>query len=247
MPNRRLPVFAALLLIVGPVTAAEPDMHRVTVYDGLVALEVPAAWHEIPPDVLEYYSLLAAEDSGGQVAETYQYGFRRGDPEIDFEPPQILIQIRESGRLNYRQFLHLPTVESLRRHSDVRLENRSGPLVEDTFLNEIHFDRHRFTLRVDTTLDLTIEGTVLVKSVSYLTQRGTFTIHGYTTVAENIALRSVFERIFDSVQVDPTIRYRPRLSDRMPPRSALVAYSIAAVLALATAIMYLAQRRRQPR
>ena len=233
--------------MVCPVISADPDMRRVTVYDGLVTLAVPADWHEIPPDVLEYYSLRAAEDSGGQVAEIYQYGFRRGDPEIDFEPPQILIQIRENGRLNYRQFLHLPTLESLRRRNDDRLENRSGPLVEDTRLNEVHFDRDRFALRVDNTLDLTIEGTVLVKSVSFLTQRGTFTIHGYTTVAENLALRSVFERIFNSVQIDPTIRYRPRLSDRTPPRSALVAYSIAAVLAVATAIMYLAQRRRQAR
>jgi hypothetical protein len=246
MRGRSTLVFAALLSLVGTVAATEPDMRQVTVYDGLVSLDVPAGWHEIPPDVLEYYSLLAAEESGGQIAEIYQHGFRRGNPEIDFQPPQILVQIRESGRLNYRQFLHLPPVESLRRRSNHRLEDRSGPPVDDPRLNEVHFDRDRFALRVDNTLDLATEGTVLVKSLSFLTERGTFTIHGYTTITENVALRPVFEHIFDSVRIDPSIRYRPRMSDRTPPRSALVAYSIAAVLAVATAILYLVQRRRRP-
>jgi len=239
-----------LTLAIAAVTSisspAEEATRTVTVYDGLVTLELPAAWNEIPPDILEFFSLQSAEDSGGLMVEIYQYGFRPGNPEADFLPPQILIQIKESGRLNYRQFLDLPPIGIIRENSDERLDGRVGPLLEDRQLNEVFFDRENFSLHIKNTIDLTYEGKAMVTSVSFLTERGIFTLHCYALISQNTAMKPVFDSIIKSVRIDESIRYQPRLADRLPKRPAMVSYAAALVLALVTLGIYFIGRRRRP-
>jgi len=241
----------AVTLIIGftvalPLRVAADDaMRPVEIYDGLVTLDMPEHWNEIPADVLEYFSLKSAEESGGLVVEIYQHGFRPGDPEADFAPPQILFQIKESGRLNYRQFIDLPPIEVVRDHGAAQLDERKGPLLEKLRLNEVVFDRENFSIHVATTLDLIFEGKVLVTSVSFLTERGVLTVHCYALISQHVAMKPVFDRILESVRIDDSIRYRPRLGDRMPPRPALIAYAIAFVLAIMVFVVHLLQRRRR--
>lgn len=238
-------VLAALAL---PAAFADSDqpVREVSVYDGLVSLEIPESWNEIPPEVLEFYSLRSAEASGGRTAEIYQHGFRLGEPEADFAPPQILIQIRESGRIPYGSLLHLPPVDILRERSSSKMSALQGPFLAGAVLNQVSFDRERFTLRVDSTLDLALEGKVLVRSTSFLTERGTFTLHFYSLLEQNLRLRPVYDRVLASVRLDDALRYRPRLADRLPRGAALAAYAVAVVLAVAIFVVRLARRRRQP-
>lgn len=244
--NARTIILITALSVALPLRVAADDaMRTVEVYDGLVTLDVPEHWNEIPPDVLEFFSLQSAEESGGLVVEIYQHGFRPGNPEADFAPPQILIQIKESGRLNYRQFLHLPPIEVVRDHGAAELEQRKGPLLEKLRLNEVFFDRETFSIHVATALDLKFEGKVLVTSVSFLTERGVFTVHCYALISQHVAMMPVFDRIIESVRIDDSIRYRPRLSDRLPPRPALISYAIAFALAVLTLVVHLYQRRRR--
>jgi hypothetical protein len=245
MNARVITLMIAVSMALPVRVAADEAMRTVEVYDGLVTLDVPENWNEIPPDVLEFFSLQSAEESGGLVVEIYQHGFRPGNPEADFAPPQILIQIKESGRLNSRQFLHLPPIEVVRDHGAAELEERKGPLLEKLRLNEVFFDRENFSIHVATTLDLKFEGKVLVNSVSFLTERGVFTIHCYALISQHVAMMPVFDRIISSVRIDDSIRYRPRLSDRLPPRPALISYSIAFALAVLTLVVHLIQRRRR--
>jgi len=234
-----------LTLVTSLASQDREATRRVEVYDGLVSLEIPAAWNEIPPDVLEFFSLQSAEESGGLTVEIYQHGFRPGNPEADFLPPQILIQIKESGRLNSRQFLHLPPMEVLREQSDDRLDGRMGPLLEDRRLNAVVFDRENYSLHIKNTIDLKYEGKTMVTSVSFLTERGLFTIHCYALISQNTAMKPVFDSIIESVRIDQSIRYRPRLGDRLPQRPALIAYAIALALALVVLGIYLVGRRRR--
>jgi len=220
-------------------------MRRVEVYGGLATLEIPETWNEIPPDVLEFFSLQSAESSGGLMVEIYQHGFRPGNPEADFAPPQVLIQIKESGRLNYRQFLHLPPIELVREQDYGKLDGRMGPLLEGLHLNDVFLDRETFAIHVTNTLDLKYEGKVLVKSVSFLTERGLFTVHCYALISQNVAMNPVFDTILDSVRIDESIRYRPRLGDRLPPTPALISYAIALFFAALVVVVLVVQRRRR--
>lgn len=221
-------------------------MQRVELYHGLVTLEVPSDWHEIPADLLEYYALESAEASGGRLAELYQHGFRPGDPENDFELPQILIQIKESGRLKYGQFLHLPSIDTLRHQGEVTVHERAESSIRDVRVNEVFFDRENFSLHIHNTLDFEAAGKAIVISVSFLTERGLFTVHCYAHISQNIDAAPIFERVIESVEIDESIRYRPRLGDRMPPKPALIAYSIAALLAIAI-LGFLIVSRRHPK
>ena len=73
------------LILAAHPAAAGQEFREVTVYGGLVTLEIPADWDEIPQDLLESHSLNVAEASGGRITEIYQYGFRSSDPEVDAE------------------------------------------------------------------------------------------------------------------------------------------------------------------
>ena len=85
----------------------------------------------------------------------------------------------------------------------------------------------------------------MVTSVSFLTERGLLTFHCYALISQNLAMKPVYQKIIESVRVDESIRYRPRLSDRLPPRPALAAYAIALVLAVLALSIHLIGRRRR--
>jgi len=235
----------AIMALPSIAMASDLAMRTEKVYGGLVTLEIPESWNEIPPDVLEFFSLQSAESSGGLTVEIYQHGFRPGNPEADFAPPQVLIQIKESGRLNYRQFLKLPPIEFVRDQDAGKLDGRMGPFLEGLHLNDVFMDREAYAVHVTNTLDLTYEGKVLVKSVSFLTERGLFTVHCYALISQHVAMNPVFDKILDSVRFDESIRYRPRLGDRLPPTPALISYAIALFFAVLALVVLADQRRRR--
>ncbi len=231
----------ALILAAAAPSPAEP-LQRVVIVEGRVSLAVPADWHEIPTEVLEFFSLRAAETSGGATAEIYQHGFRPGDPELSFALPQVLIQIRDSGRLRYGLFLDLPPLQVLRSEGSQRIADRAGPRLSGLELEDVVFDRHSFSLWVTSSFDLVPHGQVGVESVSFLTERGLFTIHCYAHASRMEEMAPVFARIIDSVRFDEDTVYRPRLSDRWPPPPGTVALMLAG-LAAVVLVLYLIRRR----
>ena len=238
-----------ILLLIGMLTSApsgaDGEFRSTTVYDGHVTLAVPATWEEIPSVLLESHTLQLAEASGGRLTEVYQHGFRADDPAIDFALPECLIQIRESGRLNYRQFLELPSIEEIHAIGEGALAERSGPAVRGMQLSDALFDRDTFSLHLRNTLELRYEPETVVESVAFLTQRGLFTIHFYSRAAQFDTMASISDRVIDSVRFDDELRYRPRLIDRLPARSPLILVASAALIAIVAAVIDLVRRRRR--
>jgi len=223
-----------LALAVGAAQPSDADPGRtVAVYDGLASLWVPDGWKEIPPAVLDYFSIRTAEVTGGRVAETYQYGFRPGDPDLELSLPQVLVQIREDGRIPYGRFLHLPVPESVSVAAGSPLADHQGSLIRDVHLTGLSFDPDRYCLRVDSVLDLAIEGPTVVLSASFLTERGVFTLHFYDLEDRLQESAPLFDRMIGSVRFDDPIAYRSRLLDRWSSRNAAVLlFAVAALLVL---------------
>jgi hypothetical protein len=234
-----------LVFILGmPPAVGGGELRKVTVYDGHVTFGIPADWREIPPEVLESHSLQMAEASGGRLTEIYQHGFHSSDAEIDFLLPECLIQIRESGRLRYRQFLRLPDVATIRSDEEETLAERVGAAVRGMEPQKAVFDRQRFVIHLSSILDLGYEVEASVESFAFLTERGLFTIHFYVPVRRAPAMAPIYSRIIDSVRLDDELRYRPRLADRWPPRPATLLLAAAALLAALAVAVHLFQRRR---
>jgi hypothetical protein len=234
-----------IFVVTAPPANAVREFRQVSVYDGHVTLDIPAGWEEIPPDLLESHSLQMAEATGGRVTEMYQYGFRAHDPKIDFIFPECLIQIRESGRLNERRFLELPSVEAMRVAGEKNLADRRGVAVPDLELSDAFFDTENFSLHVSNTLVLRYESETTVTSVGFLTERGLFTIHFYALTDHLESMTPVYEHIIDSVRFDAELDYRPRMIDRLPPTLPLVLLASAAAIALGAVILSLYQRKRR--
>jgi len=217
----------------------------VTLYQGHVALEVPADWMEIPEEDLESFSLQLAEASGGRVAEVYQHGFFPGSGIVISTLPLVLVQIRESGRLPYGQFLHLPPLEELQRSGSRHILDRMGPVLSGLDLENVGYDKKNNTLQLANKLVLKTEGRISVRSVSFLTERGLFTLHCYAHSSQATIVAPIFDRIIDSVRFDDELRYRPRCIDRWPPKPSTVAYGAAALIAMALLLHQIRRRRRR--
>jgi len=226
----------AALTFAATSSGASDATRTEAIYHGHVTLEIPVDWHEIPEDLLELHSLKTAEMTGGRIAELYQHGYRPGEPELDFAPPQILIQIRESGRLSYRPFLHLPPPEEM--------QGIRGTPIDNLELDNAFFDRDRYLLRLTNTLGTERQYMISVLSASFLTQRGLLTLHCYTYATQATVVAPIFDRVVDSVRIDDELRYRPRLGDRWPPRPSTLAFTAAAVSAAIFLILDLRRRRR---
>jgi len=224
---------------------ADDAVRNVTLYQGHVTLEVPADWEEIPAEDLESFSLQLAEASGGRVGEVYQHGFFPDSRIVISTLPLILVQIRESGRLPYGQFLHLPPLEELQRTGSRHIIDRMGPVLSGLDLQKVEYDRRNHTLHLANKLVLKTEGKLSVSSVSFLTERGLFTLHCYAHAPQATAVAPIFDRIVDSVRFDDELRYKQRCVDRWPPRPSTVAYSAAALIAIILILSLIRSRRRQ--
>mgnify|MGYP001819648966 FL=1 len=236
-----------ILVLLTPAISPGQGVRDVSVYNGHVRFEIPVDWVEISPDVLESHSMRLAEASGGRLTEIYQYGFRSSDPESDFFLPECLIQYRESGRLNYRRFLRLPTINEMRDTGRESIDERAGPAIREMELSDAVFDRSSFSLHLKNTLVLSNEGKVSVNSVSFLTSRGLFTMHFYSRIRATDAMNTISTRIVNSVRFDDELRYRPRLFDLWPPPSATILVVAGTLLAFLTlAVQFLKRRRTRP-
>jgi hypothetical protein len=244
-------VLAALWLALLSTTPARPpaaavEMRRVSVYGGHASLEVPADWREMPPELLEFLALRAADQSGGRSTEIYQHGFRPGNLDTGFDLPQVLIQIREDGRLPLSRFFNLPTPDEVEAGSRGLMSEGGGPFLRDLDLDRVAFDPDRVLLRVDSTMELLVEGTTAVRSASFLTERGAFVVHCYERAARMDASGPLFDRVIASVRFDDEVGYRPRWSDRWTGRhSVLLLLALAAGAALVVAAAWRDRRRRQ--
>ena len=244
-----MPILDSILIftVLSAVSAlpADDPVRCVTLYQGHVTLEVPADWEEIPEEDLDSFSLQLAEASGGRVAEVYQHGFFPDSRFVISTLPLILVQIRESGRLPYGQFLHLPPLDELRRSGNRHIIDRMGPVLSGLDLEKVGYDKKNHTLHLANKLVLKTEGKVLVRSVSFLTERGLFTLHCYAHAPQITIVAPIFDRVVDSVRFDAELRYKPRWVDRWPPKPSTVAYGAAALIAMALLLHQFRRRRRQ--
>jgi hypothetical protein len=80
--------------------------------------------------------------------------------------------------------------------------------------------------------------------VSFLTERGLFTLICYAHSPQATVVAPIFDRVIDSVRFDQELRYKPRCVDRWPPKPSTIAYGAAALIAIALLLNQIHRRRR---
>lgn len=231
-------VLVSLLLAAAPASAGT----TVTFYGGHATMILPDGWEELAPEHIEELSMWFAEATAGRAVAVYQHGYRPPDYQADPWLPHLLVQIRESGRLSYGRYLDLPQAETLESASGDPSSYALPPLVLDVSIDELDFDRDRYCLRLEHTLDLRFKGPVRVFTAAFLTEKGLVALHYVDRERRAEAARARFEAIARSVSFDGELAYRPGLSDRWP---GLPFFLAAAATAFAT-LGYLVARRSHP-
>ena len=243
MRRKTLTAVTAVLLIATLPGFTNPTVRPVSIYDELVAMEIPDDWREIDPSHLEELTMWSAEATVGRSVEVYQHGFRPQDPGADPSLPHFLVQIRESGRLRYGRFLHLQPLGELQDEAHRSFPNGIPPLVMGVAVDDVSFDPTTFRLRLEHSLDLRFMGRVKVLTAAFLTERGLVSLHFVDRERRIDDGRVLFDRIVESVRLSPEIAYQPRMSDHLPGLPFFVA---AAIVAAALIAYLLHHRRSQP-
>lgn len=231
---------AITLTAVGLSAAPAPDGRApVTVYGDALTMELPEGWHEIDPQHLEEMSMWAADATAGRLVEVYQHGFLPPDFEADPWLPHLLVQIRESGRLSYGQFLDLQPLDDYRDDSHETFPRGLPPLIVGIEVERVAFDTRAFCIRLEHALNLRFKGPVRVLTAAFLTERGYVALHFVDRESRIDENRLLFDAIVESVSIGPPVAYRPRLTDRWP---GLPFFAAAAVVAAAL-LAFLIHRR----
>lgn len=233
-------VFAVLAAAAQPARA-EPSFRRVTISNEVLSMEIPDDWREIEPLQLEELTMWAADATAGRLVEVYQSGFCPLEFEDDPYLPNILVQIRASGRVRYGSFLDLPPLADLQNDTRVSFPQGLPPLIMGIAIDRAAFDRSKYCIRLEHSLDLRLRGRVTVLTAAFLTERGFATLYFADRERRIDRGRELFDRIVDSVVVAPEFAYRPRTSDRWPG----LPFFVAAAVILVVLIGYLAARRRR--
>ncbi len=236
---------ATIAFLCLPAVATPSD---VTLCDGLVAVTLPPGWQEVPPEVLELYTLTMAEASGGRVTEVYQKAFQPAAATALVEYPRILFQVKESGRQPYGPFLNLPGLAEVARATGDRRDQSGFASVSEPSLDQLFFDRRRFALRVSTSLTVEGTGRVGVHTASFLTERGRLAVHCFELMERFGATAPLFDAVIRSVRIAPPLAYRPRLADRWPWLAALdwrIGVVVGLIVALAVALSVAVRRQRE--
>lgn len=236
---RATPLALVVWLVAAP-PAAQPTVRAVSVYDGHATFELPLDWREVPPYELENATLWTAEASAGRLVEVYQHGFRPAAAAEDHGLPQLMIQIRESGRLRSGDLERLPPLDELRERAREAFPTAVPPLIVGLDLERVTYDGRRRLLRMEHRLDLRLRGEIRVLTAAFLTEQGWLVFHLSERGQRVDAARQLFDRIVDSVRFDPAVAYRPRLADRWPGWP----FFAAAALTAALLIGWLVLRRR---
>jgi len=243
MLRKTLTTVTAVLLIGASPGFADPVVRPVSIYDGLVAMEIPDDWREIDPLHLEELTMWSAEATAGRSVEVYQHGFRPRDPGVDPSLPNFLVQIRESGRLRYGRFLHLQPLDNIQDAAHRSFPDGIPPLVMGVAVDDVSFEPKTYCLRLEHSLDLRFVGRVRVLTAAFLTERGLLSFHFVDRERRIDDGRVLFDRIVDSVRLSPEIAYQPRMSDHLPGLPFFIA---AAVLAASLIVFLLRRRQSQP-
>jgi hypothetical protein len=229
------------VLVVGSFpTSADTGTGRIRIYDGLVSLEIPNDWHEISAADLEETTYRTAEATSGRLVEVYQHGFRPVESSGDPGLPQILVQIREGGRIRTGDLMgHLGLTEFLDGAAG-SLHEALPPLVMELDIERIRFDPETLTLHIEHGLSLRFKGAVQVLTTAFLTERGLVAFHFSDRKSRIGDSRALFDTMMRSVRIDQKIAYRRRWSDRWPGAPFFVAAGIAAAI---LAVIVLRRRR----
>ena len=226
--------------LVPSATTADEGMST-QVYDGRFSFILPEDWLVIPPEHIEELIMWMAESTNGRSVEVYQHGFVPSTFESDPWLPNLLVQIRESGRLSYGRFLHLEPPDELRTTSEKTHPTGLPPLVEGVAVEDAYFDSERLCVRLEHVLDLRFKGRIRVLTAAFLTERGIVALHLTDRERRIAESRELFDAIVDSAEVAPDIAYQPRVTDRWPG----LPFFIAAALVAAALAAFLLFRRGQ--
>lgn len=219
------------MLIAGVASGATPLPQTVETSDNFT-MSLPAEWIQIPRDVLDAYMKKMAELAPQAPKQTFEYGFQLKTPAGWFHYPYMLVQVRNIGRVPEAELKSLPRVENALREGIKQAETGAKSLCAEMSVNKTYYDSDSHILWTQVSTEVVNVGTVRGVMAMILTERGIIQVMCYARSAEFEQYAPMFEEIARNVRVGETIRYRPKLTDSIPPvlRSPLGRIVILAVI-----------------
>jgi len=179
------------------------------------SIAIPDGWVEMPRDVIDAYEKEMANLAPNVPAQHFDYGFQLDETKNWFEHPYILVQIKNMGRIPDSQ------LEKLAGYSvqDTVKEYKDGlnSVATDIQIGRMIYDKQTKIIWMHIQSNVVYVGPVSGISGMIPTEKGFIQIVGYSLRDDYPKYDPVFRSIILSVAPEPSLVYKPKWSDNLPP------------------------------
>jgi len=179
-------------------------------------IRLPAGWVSIPRDVLDSYANKIARNAPNLANQRLDYGFQLSTSRNWFEYPYIMVQIKRTGRIPESQLESLDQVQRGMNKGLGQTQQSMSGVISDAHLGKTTYDPSLHILWSRISANVTGIGVVKGLCAVLLTEDGVIQIISYAMDRDFERSAPLFEEIAKNAVVDDNLRYKPRLTDKVP-------------------------------
>ncbi len=202
-----------LLTLAMPIQAVELNQEFKT-RDGFT-MHLPGNWVEIPNKDLKQFSEKISQLAPQIGMPVFDYGFQLTPVDNWGTYPYILIQVIRTRRVSERE-LTKNKINEVVFGNIGELEDKVVHLLSNPQLGGVLYDTENKILWGNLSLDVQQIGRVNVQIASILTEFGGINVMGYATKDTFSSYQILFQEIARQINLDNSIKYKPRLADKFP-------------------------------
>jgi hypothetical protein len=200
------------------------------------SITLPEGWTEMPRNVIDSFEMELSKQAPN-ATQHYDYGFQLKKSENWFEYPYILVQIKNTGRIQENQ---LEQLENLSLQEEIREKGKKdlGSVMSDIQVGKMYYDKHAKIVWLRIGANVINVGLITGLSGMVPTETGFIQVSGYSLADDFPNYNSTFQSVAMSVTPEPELVYKPKWSDSLPPVVSEIDWGNVAGKALVGAIIF---------
>lgn len=203
--------YLIIIIILGGFSIANSGLQQKNGFSILF----PDGWVEVPRDIIDAYQKEMAKLAPNVHAQYYDYAFQLAASQRWFEHPYIVVQIKNLGHIPESELEKI--IEYSVQASVNEYKDNLNSIATDIQFGKMVYDKQTKIIWMPIKSNVVNVGPVSGLSGMIPTEKGFIQIVGYSLRNDYSTYGPIFRSIVLSVTPEPSLVYKPKWSDSLPP------------------------------